>query len=134
MTIYPLIKMIFQGYNSRNCHPTRTIMKIYLYGISSLPNFKLFWWIIFISCHVCISLVFFHNINKWSRSIYVFSVLSRGRVSFIIKQKEIHVFLSFCGFEDTTDAMRGKRYQKPCTFTIIYYIILKNWLTLRWIS
>ena len=55
-----------------------------------------------------------------------FSVLSRGRVSFIIKQKEIHVFLSFCGFEDTTDAMRGKRYQKPCTFTIIYYIILKN--------
>ena len=35
--------MIYQGYNGRNCLPTRTIKKIYLYGISSLSNFKLFW-------------------------------------------------------------------------------------------
>ena len=33
--------------------------------------------------------------NKWSHSIFVFSVLNRGLVSFITKQGGIHIFRSF---------------------------------------
>ena len=55
-----------------------------------------------------------------------FSVLNRGRVSVIIKQEGMHILRLFYEFKDTTDAVRGKRYQKTCAFTIIYYIMLKN--------
>ena len=79
------------------------------------------------------SCIFQNGINKWSYSTFL-SMLNRGHVSFIIKQEGIHIFWSFCRFKDTTDAVQGKLYPKPCAFTIIYYFILKNWLVLKWIN
>ena len=51
-----------------------------------------------------IFLLYFSNgINMWSCSIYVFSVLNTGCVSFIIKQEGIHIFWSLWSSKESIE-------------------------------
>ena len=86
----------------------------------------------------CLRLLYFSSIFLMASTgeavPSMFLVCWTGDECLIIKQGGIHIFWSFCGFKGPTDAVRRKWYQKPSTYAIKYYFILKKWLALKWIS